>query len=54
MPVHGLHSGNLIGKDKNIAERKKYVQYGKDGEFSPFLAVAASFDCGGFGVGFIC
>ena len=31
--------------------KKQYVKYGKEGEFSPLLMVAASFDCGGFGVG---
>ena len=52
LPVHGLCSSNLIGKDEKLAA-KKYVKYGKKGEFSPVLGVAASFDCGKFGVGFV-
>ena len=33
--------------------KKQYIQYGKESEFSPLLAVTASFNCGGFGVRFV-
>jgi hypothetical protein len=36
-----------------LLKKQQNGKYGKEGKFSPLLAVAASFDCGGFGVGFV-